>query len=377
MTNPQALQVWSPGRVNLIGEHTDYNDGWVLPCAIERGTRITARPRQDTQLRSTAKRIDQAQDVIDLASLEHGRDSHWRGYVRGSAWALQAQGIAITGAELEIDGDLPLGGGLSSSASLEVGVILALLALNQRSLSATEVALLAQKAEREYVGVNCGIMDQLAVAAGVAQHALLIDCRSLHIEPAPIPAGVSIIIVDSGVPRTLADSAYNQRRAECEAAVAALHTLDPTIKALRDVNSAQLQQAADSGLLSGVVLQRARHVISENERTLAAVSALRSGDLSRVGQLMNASHASLRDDYAVSSPALDTLSELLRTQPGVFGARLTGAGFGGCCIALAAESAVEAVSAYIGPAYHAATGNTCSVIVTQAAAGAHVLQEDV
>ena len=369
------VKIWSPGRVNLIGEHTDYNGGWVLPLAIERGTTIYAQQRTDHLLCATSKRINNQTDSIPLKDLESLRGNSWIAYVRGSVWALQQHGIDVGGADLTIDGDLPLGGGLSSSASLEVGVICAMLALTNISLEPTEIALLAQKAEREYVGVQCGIMDQLAVAHGQADHALLIDCRDLAIEAVPLPAQAHILIVDSGVARTLAGSAYNQRRAECEAAVAALQQRDPTVQTLRDCSLEQLEAAEKQGLLSGVLLQRARHVISENARTQAAAAALQSGDLATVGQLMNESHRSLQTDYAVSSSALDTLSSLLRTMDGVWGARLTGAGFGGCCVALVDAAAIDQVSRAIGPAYFKASGNQATCIPTRAAAGAHRIEE--
>lgn len=371
---PETLSVWSPGRINLIGEHTDYNDGWVLPLAIERGNTITAHVRADTVLQTTAQRFDGETDSVHLDDLVGNIPEGWRGYVRGAAQAVQDAGVRLRGAELTIAGDLPLSGGLSSSASLAVGVALALMALVDHHATPSELALMAQRAEREYVGVNCGIMDQLAIAAGVANHALLIDCRSLAVTPVPLPADVALVVVDSGVPRTLAGSAYNERRRECETAVAAIQTLDPTITALRDVSPALLQQAAERGLVAGVILARARHVVHENGRVMTAVAALTQGDVATLGRLMNESHFSLRDDYAVSGPELDTLTAMLRDMPGVWGARLTGAGFGGCCIALVNRAQVATIVAEIGPRYDAATGRTSMVFSTNAAAGAHVEQ---
>lgn len=373
MPDISAVQVWAPGRVNLIGDHTDYNDGWVLPLAIERGTSVQARRRPDQRLETTTRRPALNHDSVLLTELQPPEQVSWASYVQGVAWTLRQHNLPVGGAELLIDGDLPLSSGLSSSASLEVGVALALLSLYGQSLPVSQLALLAQQAEREFVGVNCGIMDQLAIAAGQPDHALLIDCRSLAIRAVPLPTTVSVLIVDSGAPRTLAGSAYNQRRSECAAAVLALQQLDPAIASLRDATPALLAAAQAAGVLSGLLLARARHVVTENARVLAAASALEAGDADRVGALMNESHASLRDDYAVSSPALDTLTSLLRALPGVHGARLSGAGFGGCCVALVAASAASAVAKAIGPAYTTATGNPSQVIISRAMAGAHVV----
>jgi galactokinase len=370
---PKSLSVWSPGRINLIGEHTDYNDGWVLPMAIDRGNTIKARQRPDMLLAATARRFGDETDRVDLAGLRESWPEGWRAYVRGVAQAVLDTGVKLRGADLEIDGDLPLSGGLSSSSSLTVGVALALMALVGHQPAKTDLALMAQQAERKYVGVNCGIMDQLAIAAGQAGHALLIDCRSLAIEPVPLPANCTVIVIDSGVPRTLADSAYNQRRAECERAVEAIRTIAPEVMALRDVSPELLGRAIEQGLLDQTVARRARHVVHENERTLAAVAAMRRGDVAEMGRLMNQSHVSLRDDYEVSGPELDTLTAMLREMPGVWGARLTGAGFGGCCIALADSAHVAELVRTIGPRYDAATGRTSLVFSTQAAPGAHVV----
>lgn len=359
------MHIFSPGRVNLIGEHTDYNDGFVLPMAIERGTIIQATRRDDDHLLIHAKKFGQ-HDEAELSNLNAPNATEWRAYTRGTAQALLDKGLTLHGANITIDSDLPLGGGLSSSASLEVGIATALLRLANIELPATEIARIAQRAEIEYAHVNCGIMDQLAVAAGVVGHATLIDCRSLAIENVPIPNEVAIVIVDSGVPRTLAGSAYNQRRAECEQAVQALQAIDPSIRSLRDATSDQILEVMLNDAVTETVLKRARHVVSENERVLNAVEALKSGDYAYLGELMNESHYSLRDDYEVSSQELDTLTDLLREMDGVYGARLTGAGFGGCCVALVDADKADAVVAAIKPAYDQATGRTSEAFSTKA-----------
>ena len=337
----------APGRVNLIGEHTDYNDGLVLPMAIGLATTVTATPRADTLLRCRARAFD---EVAEWPVGEVPDGPPWARYVAGCAALLGRP----DGAELTVEGDLPLGAGLSSSASLEVGVLLALGGDGDR----VALARLAQRVEHEVVGVRSGLMDQLAVALGRAGHALLVDCRSLEVDEVPVPEGVRVVVVDSGLPRTLAGSAYNQRRAECEAAAAALG-----VTSLRD---------ADSWAIEPLLARRVRHVLTENARVLAAAAALRAGDVAEVGRLLLASHASLRDDYEVSSPGLDALVEVLASTPGVHGARLTGAGLGGCAIALADTDAADDVAASAVDRYRARTGHRATAWVTGAAAGAQV-----
>jgi galactokinase len=301
----------APGRVNLIGEHTDYNEGFVLPCAIDRYTDVEATPRGD---RTMHVESDGEHDTFALDAI--GRTQSWRDYVRGVVQLLEPE----HGATLRIRSTVPRGAGLSSSAALEVAVARAL-----SDLPGEELALLAQRAENEFVGVPCGIMDQLAVTLARAGHALLLDCRDLSYRHIPIPGGVAVVVCDSHMKRRLAESGYAERRASCEAAAAQLG-----LTSLRD---ATLDQVRD--------LPRARHVVSENERTLRGAAALEAGDCVTFGELMNASHASLRDDYEVVPPALDELASATRAVAGCYGSRITGAGFGGCTVSLVADGAVE------------------------------------
>ena len=323
----------APGRVNLIGEHTDYNDGFVLPVALDRDVRVLFRARADSRVKLYALEFDSWSE-FEIGSLRWDDDQLWPNYVKGVGWALAELGIRLQGFEGIISGNVPRGSGLSSSAALEVAVAKAFLAsANQiHALSGSQIAQAAQKAENDYVGVNCGIMDQFISALGEEGHALLIDCRSLQYRRVPFPADTSLVIGNTKASRSLAGSAYNERRAQCEDGVRRLQEVLPRIAALRDVSSVQLE--AHRHLLPDTVYRRCRHVVSENERVQAAVEALEQGDFRLVGRLMDASHASLRDDYEVSSEALDVMVESMRGHPGCLGARLTGAGFGGCAVAL-------------------------------------------
>jgi galactokinase len=305
----------APGRVNLIGEHTDYNQGYVLPCAIDRFTEVTAPPRGDRTVRVES---DGEHDTFSLDAVR--RTGTWRDYVRGVVELLELE----HGATLRIRSTVPRGVGLSSSAALEVAVGRAL-----SELPGEELALLAQRAENGFVGVRSGIMDQFAVTLARAGHALLLDCRDLRYRHIPIPDGVAIVVCDSHVKRRLAESGYNERRAACEAAAAGLG-----LPSLRDATLEQVR-----------ALPRARHVVSENERTLRGAAALEAGDCVTFGELMNASHASLRDDYEVVPPALDELAAATRAVDGCYGSRITGAGFGGCTVSLVTDAAVEPVRA--------------------------------
>lgn len=371
--DPPDLVVRSPGRVNLIGEHTDYNDGWVLPAAIDRGTDVAARRRRDRQLRVESLSLG-ASDAVSLDELQPAAGPPWSRYVRGAAALLHDAGVDVPGADLLIGGDLPLGAGLSSSASVTLGVLVALLGLADAELDPLSLARLGQRVENEVVGVATGIMDQLAVACGRANHALLIDCRTSEVDPVPVPPDLSLLVLDSAVPRRLADGRYNERRAECDRALAVLRLVDPTIHALRDATLEHL--AAAGGRLDAVAARRARHVITENRRVLAAADALRRGDGPALGQLVVESHRSLRDDFEVSVPELDLLVGIALEQDGVLGARLTGAGFGGCAVALAEASAAEAAAARIEASYRERSGQDGSAFACQLADGVGVAPGD-
>jgi galactokinase len=363
------LIVRSPGRVNLIGEHTDYNEGWVFPAALNVGTDVAVRRRDDRILRVIAARL-RATDEVSVDDLRPREGPEWTRYVRGSAALLRETGCDISGADVLIRSDLPIGAGLSSSASLEIGVALAFTTLADCVIDPATLARLGQRVENEIVGVHSGIMDQLAVALGVAGHALLIDCRSLDTEPVPIPAEVRILVLDSAVARTLAGSAYNQRRAECESALRTLRAVEPRLRALRDVTPDLL--ATQGWRLAEPQLRRARHVVTENQRVLDSAAALRRGDVDRFGQLLVESHASLRDDYQVSGPELDTLVDIAVKTPGVLGARLTGAGFGGCAVALVTTEQAEHAAALIAARYRQETDRPGSASICTPSDGTRV-----
>jgi galactokinase len=364
-----SLVVHSPGRVNLIGDHTDYHDGLVLPAAINLGTEVAASPRDDRQLRVVAVRFDES-DEMSLDELRPKSGPGWSHYVYGCVAMLRSAGYAISGADLLIDGDLPIGGGLSSSASLELGVSVALTALVGLDIDRPALARLCQRVENEVIGVQSGIMDQLAVACGVLDHALMIDCRSTDIELVPIPPTVRLIIVDSGIPRTLAGSAYNERRTESASALAALHADAPGLAALRDVTPALLARHAQN--LDETQLRRARHVVTENQRVRESAAALRHGDIDAFGRLMTASHVSLRDDYDVSLPELDLLVATALQTPGVLGARMTGAGFGGCVVVLARVERAADAAAHIPLEYMRLTGRSSTAYQCRPSKGTHV-----
>ncbi|GDY13832.1 galactokinase [Planctomycetota bacterium] len=367
-TEPTAA-VRAPGRVNLIGEHTDYNDGFCLPMAIERDVRVVLRPRSDATVRvfslqepgrpPVAFTLDGA---IPKAVTPADR---WADYVKGSAQVLGGT-VALRGCDLALTGDVPLGSGLSSSAALEVATIRALLAAAGLSLDPVVIAKLAQRAENSYVGTNCGILDQLSSSCATLGQAMLMDCRSLALTPAPLPAGVAVVIADTGKRRGLVDSAYNERRAQCEAGAKALG-----VSHLRDATLHGLWQAAKAGRLDALALARCQHVVAENGRTQAAFACLRAGDAEALGQLMDQSHADLRDRFEVTCPELDDLVAIARSLPGCLGSRMTGAGFGGCTVSLVSLPAVAGFTASLGLKYrqlHPAM--TPAIYVTGAAAGA-------
>lgn len=359
--------VRAPGRVNLIGEHTDYNEGFVLPVAIDRAIYIAARARADRQVRLVALDMGQRAEFT-LDAIVRDEAAMWSNYVRGVALFLQEAGYALRGLDGVIQGDVPRGAGLSSSAALEMAAALAFAATSGLALDRVQMALIGRRAENEFVGVQTGIMDQFISALGRRDHALWLDCRSLDYRLVPLPADVRLVVADSGVRRGLVASAYNQRRAECEEGVRRLAERLPSIRALRDVSVAAFEAHKD--VLPEPVRRRVQHVVYENRRVLDAVAALQRGDLAAMGRLMDASHTSLRDLYQVSGPELDALVEIARRVPGCLGARLTGAGFGGCTVNLVEQYAVPAVVAAIERDYPARTGRTPRVYICRAVDGA-------
>jgi len=368
---PERIRVvHAPGRVNLIGEHTDYNDGFVLPAAIDLGISIALLPADDGRVEVTlADSGDRA--GFDLAAIGP-KSGGWIDYLAGTAWAMAEAGFPTRGFRGVLTSDLPSGAGLSSSAAIELAAAWALAGGERPSDDTMRLAQTAQRAENRYVGVNSGLMDQFAVAFGLADHVLLLDCRTLEHRAFPLPPGTRLVICHSGSPRQLAASEYNIRRAECDRAVAGLATLDPTILALRDVGPELL--AAGRDRLDDAAYRRARHVVSENARVMAMIAALEAGDLDGIGQALNASHVSLRVDFEVSSPALDALVDIANTVPGVIGARLTGAGFGGCTVNLVHDHAVAALRGAILTGYRSRTGLTPRVFEVRAADGARRLE---
>jgi galactokinase len=358
----------APGRVNLIGEHTDYNEGFVLPMALDRDTLVAARPRADRRLRARSASLGE-EDEVDLAAAPTPRRGTWLDYVEGTARVLQERFGPLPGADLLVTGDVPLGAGLSSSASLEMAVATALVGLAGWTLDRRAVALAGQEAEHRFVGARCGIMDQFVSMFGRAGHAVLIDCRSLETRLLPVhPGRASVLVFDSGVRHRHAGGEYNVRRTQCEEAVARLGTRLPGVRALRDVTPDQL--ALHEEALPEPLLRRARHVVTEIDRTARAAAALSEGDLAGFGQLMFASHRSLRDDYEVSVPELDTLVEAAATAPGVLGARMTGGGFGGCMVALVETERVGGARDAITGAFTNRFGRAPSVFLTSAGEGA-------
>ncbi|MFC0590466.1 galactokinase [Novosphingobium aquiterrae] len=358
----------APGRVNLIGEHTDYNDGWVLPMAIGVGTIVAARPRSDGMVNIAALDLAQTASFAIATPIAHAPPGDWSNYPRGVAAALIAQGIALGGADLAVTGAVPQGAGLSSSASLEVATGLALAALaGHPGHDRTALALAGQRAEHDYAGCNCGIMDQLVSARAEAGHAVLIDCRSLACRAVPMPQDCAVLIVHSGISRGLVDGEYNTRRSQCE--IAARHFSDA---ALRDVDLERLE--ADRGALDDTVFRRARHVVTENARTLAAAEALQRDDLATLGDLMAASHASMRDDFAITTPEIDALAAKMGAAlQGRGGARMTGGGFGGAVIAVGRQSAIAELARQVSRDYRTPRGEPPQTMIEVPAAGAHLI----
>ncbi|HEY0394740.1 MAG TPA: galactokinase [Candidatus Elarobacter sp.] len=355
----------APGRVNLIGEHVDYSEGFVLPMAIDRATVAAAAPRDDRRVR--IRSLDRGETAeFELDEADPRPAGAWSDYARGVALAL-ARRVPLNGADVVLRTAVPIGAGLSSSAAFELAVALALLDAAGASLEPHELARAAQEAENGFVGLRSGIMDQLASALGVREHALLIDCRSLDVTPVPLPPEAAVVVADSGVKHELSGSAYNDRRAESEEAARRLGA-----RTLRDVSL--LEFARRSAELPEPLRRRARHVVGENARVLATVVALREGDLATAGAHMNESHVSLRDDYEVSAPELDLLVEAAHGVDGVYGARMTGGGFGGSIVALVRRDAVAPLTTALESAYAARFGRKAAVTEVKAADGARRIE---
>ena len=364
---PATITIKAPGRVNLIGEHTDYNDGFVLPCAIDYETVIACAQRNDRTIRVIAADYDNDEDSFSLDEPILHSDTHpWANYVRGVVKHLMLRNKDFSGADMVISGNVPQGAGLSSSASLEVAVGQALKSLYDLPLDGVALALNGQEAENQFVGCNCGIMDQLISALGKENHSLLIDCRSLETRAVSMPKNAAVVIINSNVKRGLVDSEYNARREQCEVAARFFG-----VKALRDVDPALFFSIQDE--LDPVVARRARHVITENDRTLAAADALASGDLKRMGELMAESHASMREDFEITVPQIDKLVDIVKEVIGdKGGVRMTGGGFGGCIVALVPEDMVEKVRHAVEQQYQAHSGLKETFYVCTASQGAGV-----
>jgi galactokinase len=375
--------VRAPGRVNLIGEHTDYNDGFVMPMALERAVRIALVPDDTPRVRLWSEQFAERAEFA-LGQTPGDATPHWLQYPMAVAAVLAEQGLPLRGFRGVVDGDVPVGAGLSSSAACEVAAALALLVAAKPEMEAAaapavaeahgltgeRLARLCQTAEHR-VGVRCGIMDQFISVHGRAGHAVMLDCRDLSHRAVPLPAaGAAVVVIDSGVQRKLTAGAYNERRSQCEDGVARLKAFDPSVESLRDVSRDLFQAHADA--LPDTVRRRCRHVVTENARVRESVEALEAGDLVAFGRLVSASHDSLRDDYEVSGPELDLLVEIARDVRGVLGSRLTGAGFGGCTVSLVRPEAVEALRDAVLARYPAETGLEPRIWTSAAADGAAV-----
>lgn len=367
----------APGRVNLLGEHVDYNDGFVLPAAIDRATYIAFAPSGSD--RSTIVAVDfnneatsfTLQSIASKSSFDGSPLAGWAKYPAGVAWSLAENGLAVNGMNAVYASDVPRGAGLSSSASVELAFGVAWMNLGGWKISQMELALLCQRAENQYVGVNCGIMDQFASACGEVDKLLLLDCRSLEYRSLPLPEDVAIIIADTSVRRSLVDSAYNDRRAACEEAVRVLREDLHEIKALRDVSVDDFNRL--SSKLRVDVEKRARHIVEEIERTKQAIGLLENGNVREFGRLMNACHISLRDLYEVSCPELDVMARIAQSLEGCYGARLTGAGFGGCTVNLVVREKVKDFAKALAAGYESETKLHPEIYVCQASSGARMI----
>ena len=358
---PPTYLARAPGRVNLIGEHTDYNEGYVLPMAIDRAVWIAMRPRTDGRVLVHSLDFQESTE-FPLTALKKGNPG-WSEYIKGIAWAMLAKSFNLHGWEGVMAGDIPIGSGLSSSAALEMASARAFVEVSSLKWDPPAMDLVGQKAENQWVGVQCGIMDQMVSAAARRGHALFLDCRSLEYRHVPLPAQVAVCVLDTGTRRGLVDSAYNERRSQCESAAAFFG-----VKALRDVSEEEFE--ARGGQLDPLTRRRARHIISENSRVLQAIQALERGDVRTLGRLLDSSHASLRDDFEVSSPALNAIVAIAQELPGCLGARMTGAGFGGCALALVEVGSAPEFMRKVAEAYSAEIGLTPSVYLCHPEEGA-------
>ena len=359
--------IQAPGRVNLIGEHTDYNDGFVLPSAINYQAIVAAKPRDDQQVNVISVDYNNAQDSFSLAEPIVATEQDWANYIRGVVKHLQLRGYQFNGADIAISGNVPQGAGLSSSAALEVVIGQTFKELFGLSISQQDIALNGQEAENHFVGCNCGIMDQLISAEAKKDHALLIDCRSLETTPVSLPQGMSIVIVNSNKKRGLVDSEYNTRREQCEAAAQFFG-----VNALRDVTIDMFK--ARENELDEMTAKRARHVITENDRTVAAATAMQNNDISTLQRLMAESHASMRDDFEITVPEIDSLVAIIKGVVGEQGGvRMTGGGFGGCVVSIVPDAMVEQVIATVEKDYPEKTGLQASVFVCSAEEGASLI----
>ena len=361
-----TFTVRAPGRVNLIGEHTDYNDGFVLPMAIDRAAWIALRPRDDRRVRVYSLDYKERLEFdIDELHPEKG----WVEYIKGVTHEMIVDGLRLKGWDGVLGGDIPSGAGLSSSAAVELAAARAFESVSGFNWEPVYMARIGQRAENNWVGVKCGIMDQMASAAAQADHALFLDCRSLEYQHIPLPEGVAVVVMDTSTRRGLVDSAYNERRMQCEQAAKFFN-----VPALRDVSLDEF--TARSGGMDGTVMRRARHIVTENRRVLDAVAALRSGDALKAGELFNESHASLRDDFEVTNAALNQIVNSAQAHPACYGARMTGAGFGGCAVALVKREQVEAFVEATEEAYHKVSGLNAVIYICSAAQGASLVQPE-
>lgn len=360
----------APGRVNLIGEHTDYNQGFVMPAAIDLYCWAAIAPRSDRQLRMHSSNL---RDTVSVDLYDKGmtRRGDWSDYVVGTALALQNRGHSLTGADILVNGEVPIGSGLSSSAAIEISTGYALLDLTGKKVDLVELAIAGHRAENDFVGAHVGMMDQFISSHGLADHALLLDCRTLQAKPLPIPPDVRLIVCNTGIKHELAGSEYNVRRLQCEEGVRLLSAALPGIKALRDVTAAQLED--HKSLLPDQIYRRCRHVVTEDERVGHAAEALSQGNLAELGTLMAASHRSLRDDYQVSCAELDIMVEIAGEQPGVIGARMTGGGFGGCTINLVQQESADSVKHAVAAAYEQRTRIHPEIYILRATDGVHAV----